>query len=42
VTVADAGPADVPALLADVRAYYGDTSVGLYVDDRQTRRSARR
>ena len=35
VTVADAGPEDLPALLADVRAYYGDTSVGIYVDDRQ-------
>ena len=23
------------ALLADVRAYYGDASVGLYLDDRQ-------
>jgi GNAT superfamily N-acetyltransferase len=35
VTVAEAGPEDVPALLADVRATYGDTSVGIYIDDRR-------
>ena len=36
VTVRDAGPEDVPALLADVRAYYGDASVGIYLDDRRS------
>jgi GNAT superfamily N-acetyltransferase len=35
VTVADAGPVDVPALLADMRAYYGDMGAGIYVDDRR-------
>ena len=35
VTVTDAGPEDVPALLADVRAYYGDTSAGIFVEDRR-------
>jgi GNAT superfamily N-acetyltransferase len=35
VTLRDAGPEDVPALLADVRAYYSDVPVGIYLDDRQ-------
>lgn len=35
VTLADAGLEDVPALLTDVRTYYGDTSVGIYIDNRQ-------
>ena len=36
VTLRDIGPADVPALLAEVRASYGETTVGIYVDDRRT------
>jgi GNAT superfamily N-acetyltransferase len=36
VTLRDVRPADVPALLADVRAYYGDASVGIYLDDRHS------
>lgn len=35
VTLRGVGPEDVPALLADVRAYYGDDRVGIYLDDRQ-------
>ena len=35
VTVRDAGPEDVPALVADVRAYYGAATVGIYLDDRR-------
>jgi hypothetical protein len=35
VTLSDAGLADVPALLADVRTYYGDLAVGLYIDDQK-------
>src|SRR5215207_5914813 len=35
VTLTDAEPEDVPALLADVRTYYDDPSVGIYIDDRQ-------
>jgi GNAT superfamily N-acetyltransferase len=35
LTVTEAGRADVPALLADVRASLRDVSVGLYLDDRR-------
>ncbi len=35
VTLRDVGPTDVSALLADVRTYYGDASVGVYLDDHQ-------
>src|SRR6266508_2272163 len=35
VTLTDAGPADVPALLADVRAYYGETAASIFVEDRR-------
>ena len=36
VTVRDVRPEQVPALLADVRAPYGDCSPSIMVDDRQT------
>jgi GNAT superfamily N-acetyltransferase len=39
VTLRDVAPADVPALLTDVRAYYGDASVGIYLDERQAEAS---
>lgn len=35
VTLADVRPEDVPALVADVRAYYGDATAGIYLDDRR-------